>query len=395
MASQNITVLSQFRVWVLSVVCGFAVANLYYSQPLLPLMGHSFNVEVAAQGVMATVLQLGYALGLLLFGPLGDKANRRILIVILLIINAFSMAACAMAYHFYGLLVACLAVGLTSISAQIVIPAVAGMADASQRGRIVGQLMSGLFAGTLLARTISGYVGAIYGWRMMFFIAAIIDLFMIALVWKCLPSQQPNNTLSYPKLLSSLVGFVVHQPLLREAGMTGFLSFAAFNALWGALAVQLAQPPYQWGSDIAGLFGLVGLVGIVASSFIGRCVDRWGGRRVVGSAACVLLLAFLAIGSSAHGVWLLLFGIVVLDLGSRSNLVANQTRIYALLPQARGRLNTVFMFCYFMGGATGSALGTLMAFYYGWLGIALVGITSAVLVLLITLNGMIRRKGEA
>lgn len=377
--------LSGRRVLALSAACGFAVANLYYSQPLLPQMALAFHADATFQGAIAMLIQVGYAVGLVLLGPLGDRLDRRRLITALLLVNMLGLALCAMATTAAQLLVACALVGMTAISAQIIIPAVSGLVDPNQQGHTVGRLMSGLFAGTLLARTASGYLGAHAGWRAMFEVAALIDVLLIGLIWLCLPKTPPTSGLSYPRLLASLGELLVRQPVLREACLAGFLLFAAFNVLWGSLALLLAKPPYDYGSEAAGLFGLVGAAGMLASPTLGRLTDRLGGRWVLTLAAALIVLAFALIAGAALNLGLLILGIIVLDLGSRANLVANQTRLYALLPQARGRLNTVFMTCYFLGGAVGSALGTAVAGRFGWSGVSIAGVFCATLALSATL----------
>ncbi|WP_295975353.1 MFS transporter [uncultured Xanthomonas sp.] len=235
--------LSGRSVVALSAACGFAVANLYYNQPLLPQMATAFGSDASAQGAIAMLTQVGYAAGLLLFGPLGDRLDRRRLITGLLLLNMLGLALCATVVSLDGLLAACLVVGLTAVSAQIIIPAVSGLVDPARRGQAVGRLMSGLFAGTLLARTVSGYVGAHTGWRTMFVIAAVVDAILIAVIWRYLPRTRPASDLSYPRLLASLGQLLARQPLLREACLVGFLLFAAFNVLWGSLAMMLARPP--------------------------------------------------------------------------------------------------------------------------------------------------------
>lgn len=365
--------ISDRHVTALSVACGLAVANLYYSQPMLPAMAATFGAPAATQGAIAMVTQLGYAAGLLLFGPLGDRFNRRHLMTALLLANIASLALCAMATRLGWLVAASGLLGLTAISAQVIIPAVSGLVDPTRRGHAVGRLMSGLFAGTLLARAVSGYVSVHAGWRAMYVLAAGLDVVVIVVVWRCLPVARPSSDLSYTRLVASLGQLFGRQPLLREACLTGFLLFAAFNVVWGSLALMLARPPYGWHSDVAGLFGLVGLTGMLASPGIGRLADRWGGRRIVALGAGWILAAFALIAGAAQCIGWLIAGVVVLDLGSRASLVANQARLYALLPQARSRLNTVFMTGYFLGGAAGSAVGTAVASRFGWAGLATAG----------------------
>ncbi|MCT8342416.1 MULTISPECIES: MFS transporter [Photorhabdus] len=256
--------ISSVSLILLSAACGFAVANIYYNQPLLPVIGTSFNVNGSISGWIATLTQIGYAMGLLFFGPLGDALSRRKLIFCLLIGNIISLILCATAPNFTYLLASSLIVGLTSISAQIIIPAVSGWVIPEKRGRAVGSLMSGLFAGALLARALSGAVGEHVGWREMFILAALIDICLLFLVWFILPQIEIPHTITYSQLLISLGKLIKQQSLLREAALSGFLLFAAFNTLWGSLALLLSQPPYGWGSDITGLFGLTGIVGMLA-----------------------------------------------------------------------------------------------------------------------------------
>lgn len=377
------TPLSGRGVIALSATCGFAVANLYYSQPLLPQMAITFTTDVSAQGSIVMLMQAGYALGLLLWGPLGDRIDRRHLITMLFIANLISLALCATATSLNGLLFACTAAGLTTVSAQIIIPAVSSLVDARHRGQVMGQLMSGLFAGTLLARTISGFIGAHTSWRTVFELAAMVDIVLIALVWRYLPATKPTSDLSYPQLLSSLGQLLIRHPLLQEACGVGFLLFAAFNVLWSTLAFMLGQPPYHYDSETVGLFGLVGATGMIASPTIGKLTDRWGGRKVITRAAALIILAFIFIAGSSLNITCLMMGMVLLDLGSRANLVANQTQLYALLPQAPSRLNTLFMTHYFLGGAAGSALGTWAAEHWGWNGVATAGGLCALLALIV------------
>ncbi|MCT8352930.1 MULTISPECIES: MFS transporter [Photorhabdus] len=365
--------ISSVSLILLSAACGFAVANIYYNQPLLPIIGTSFNVNGSISGWIATLTQIGYAAGLLFFGPLGDTLSRRKLIFCLLIGNIISLILCATAPNFTYLLASSLIVGLTSISAQIIIPAVSGWVIPEKRGRAVGSLMSGLFAGALLARALSGAVGEHFGWREMFILAALIDICLFFLVWFVLPEIETPHTMTYGQLLISLGKLVKQQPLLREAALSGFLLFAAFNTLWGSLALLLSQPPYGWGSDITGLFGLTGIVGMLASPIIGSLTDRFGGKAIVAAGALLVTLALCLISGTSHSILFLFVGIILLDLGSRAGLVANQIRLYTLLPDARSRLNTIFMTCYFAGGAIGSSLGAVAAWHFSWYGVAFSG----------------------
>lgn len=365
--------LSSATVFLMATACAFAVATLYYNQPLLPEMGASFGRSGADAGLIATLTQLGYAGGLLLFVPLGDRVDRRRLILTLLVLNIMSLLAVAVSTSFTMLATASVAVGGTAVTAQVIIPAISGLAAPERRGRIVGSLLSGLSAGLLFARTLSGFVGAHAGWRTMYLIAVGIDVALMVIVLLRLPRIEHASTASYPALLASLWTLVRQEPVLRVACMTGFLMFAAFSSLWGTLAALVARPPYGFGPDIAGAFGFVGVVGLVASPYVGRAVDRFGARAILAAGAVTVLVAFCCIAGAERHVLLLVLAMALLDIGNRAGLVSNQSRIYALSTEARSRLNTVFMTCYFLGGATGAGVAAAVAEPFGWQGLAVTG----------------------
>lgn len=365
--------LAPATVLLMATACAFAVATLYYNQPLLPEMGASFGRSAAAAGLVATLTQLGYAAGLPLFVPLGDKVNRERLILVLLTGNIASLVAVIIAPGFAMLLLASFTLGMTAVTAQVVIPAVSGLAAPENRGRIVGTLLSGLSAGLLFARALSGIVGAHAGWRAMFAIAIGIDVALMATIALRLPKTTPDSTQSYPALLASLSTLVRGESILRAAALTGFLMFAAFSALWASLAALVARPPYGFGPDVAGAFGFAGIAGFPASPYIGRAVDRFGSAIVLGAGAVTVALAFARVTGAAGHLGPLIGAMVLLDIGNRAGLVANQHRIYALSAEARSRLNTVFMTSYFLGGATGAAAAAPIAAHYGWPGLAATG----------------------
>lgn len=376
--------LSPVTVFLMATACAFAVSTLYYNQPLLPEMGATFGRTGSDTGILATLTQLGYAGGLLLFVPLGDRIDRKRLILSLLALNMVSLLSVAYAPNFRALQAASCAVGLTAVTAQIIIPAISGLAPPEHRGRIVGTLLSGLSAGLLFARTLSGFVGVHAGWRAMFLAAVAIDAALMLVVFFRLPKTSPSTTLAYATLLSSLWALVRKEPVLRVASLTGFLMFAAFSALWGSLAALLEQPPYHYGSDLVGAFGFVGIAGLLASPWIGRMVDRMGSRVVLTAGAAIVLVGFaLVTGAATHIGWLIAAA-VLLDVGNRAGLVSNQSRIYALSAEARSRLNTVFMTSYFLGGATGAGVAALLTQHFGWNGLAACGMVFAGLALAIT-----------
>jgi len=367
------TGISARLVTMMAVSCALAVSTIYYHQPLLPQMASSFGLAPTDANFIATLTQLGYAVGLLLIVPLADRQQPRVLASLAIAANAVALLACAAAPSFALLCASSFAVGVTSITAQIIIPALSGLATPAARGRIVGTLLSGLSTGLLMARTASGFIGARAGWRAVFVLASLADVALLAIIFRSLPLAANLTTIGYGRLMRSLGSLVSEERVLCISAATGFMMFAAFSALWATLAALLAQPPYSFGPAVIGAFGLVALLGIAASPRIGALADRIGARTMVLAGAIALAVGFAFIAAGGRGLGWLIAGMVVLDFGNRAGLVGNQARIYALRPEARSRLNTVFIGSYFLGGAAGAALGSYGAHRAAWIGLAAVG----------------------
>ncbi len=383
--------LSRPLVWIMAVASGLAVANLYYLQPLLADVSRDFGVTASQVGVVATLAQLGYALGLLFIVPLGDIRERRGLIVATLVGVAVALLLAAVASSLTWLAAASLLIGFATVTPQVIIPLAATLAAPHERGRVVGTVMSGLLIGILLARTVSGFVGERLGWRAMLEIAAGMMLLLALALRILLPRSQPGGTLRYMQLLRSLPGMLRAEPVLREAAAMGALAFACFSVFWVTLAFFLETPPYHYGSDVAGLFGLVGVAGALAASAIGRIADRHDPRITTGVTLVATLLSFIVFwlfGTSLIG---LVVGVILLDLGVQGTQVSNQTRIYALQPDARNRITTIYMTTYFVGGALGSLLGAFAWSRWGWNGVCAVGMLLMLAALLVYVRPLLRK----
>lgn len=365
-------------VWVLAIACALTAANLYYIQPLLADIARSFAVSDGTVGSIATLSQLGFALGLLLIVPLGDFFNRRNLIVVALLGVTISLLAMAFAPSILFLAIASFIVGITTVVPQVIVPLAASLAHPPERGRVVGSIMSGLLIGILLARTVSGFVGAAFGWRTMYWIAAILMLALALALRLLLPDEQRRPHVSYPELLRSLWELLRTEPVVREVSVFGGLMFGAFSVFWVTLVFFLGTPPYHYGSEVAGLFGLVGVVGAIAASTVGTLSDRINPRIITGFMLVAVLLSFLAFLLTGYWLWGLIIGVILLDLGTQGTHISNQARIYALNPAARSRLNTLYMFFYFIGGSLGSILGAYGWSIARWNGVCFVGILMVV-----------------
>ncbi|WP_238361061.1 MFS transporter [Iningainema tapete] len=365
--------MQRHTVWIMAICSGAAVANLYYNQPLLEIIQQKFHASAHATGLIPMFTQIGYALGIFLLVPLGDLHERRSLIVTMLGLTTVALAAAAISPSLTWLLVASCAIGITTITAQLIIPLAAQLAQPQERGKVVGMVMSGVLIGILLARTISGFVGASLGWRAMYWLASGLMVVLAVTLSKFLPKSQPSLQVSYSRLIGSLFQ-LMQQRVLREASLAGAMSFAAFNVFWSTLVFLLAQPPFYYGSEVTGLFGLVGVVGAIAAPLVGRLADKRSPKLTVGLGLIMTTLSFVLLLSFKYQLFGLIVGIILLDLGVQTTMISNQARIYSLPKYLHSRLNAIYVTFYFMGGALGSFLGTYAWSRWQWQGVCLVAL---------------------
>jgi predicted MFS family arabinose efflux permease len=358
----------------MAISVGVIVGNIYYAQPLLADLARAFHLSVTMAGVIAMLTQVGAACGMLLFVPLGDTHERRWLVSTLLLAACVALLLFATARNAIWLAMAALLVGGFGATVHVIVPYAAHLAPPEQRGRVLGFVFSGLLFGILLARTFSGYVGAQFGWRTVFFIAAGAMLVLAALIRTQLPVSRPQVKMSWWRLVASAGELIRKYPALRESTAAGALLFAAFSAFWTTLVFRLQAPPLHYGSTVAGLFGLVGAAGAGGAPIVGHFADKRGPRGAVLASTITAMSSFAIMGFAGHTLIGLIVGVIVLDLGVQAGHVANQTRIYALDADARSRLNMVYMVCYFAGGASGSYIGALAWRAAGWWGVCGFGI---------------------
>jgi predicted MFS family arabinose efflux permease len=349
--------LSKQSVLFMSAATGLIVANLYYCQPLIILIAKDFGVGEAAAGSITYLTQGGYAVGLFFMVPLGDKIERRKQILITIFASVLALILAAVSPNFLILQIASVLIGITSIVPQLILPLAAALSTPESRGKVVGTIMSGLLVGILLSRTLSGIVGEYLGWRSMFWIAAVICLIIMALVKRLFPISIPNFAGSYRLLIKSLLELVRTQPVLREATAINALAFAQFGAFWTTMVLLLSGEPFNFNSATIGLFGIVGASGALAAPLVGRFGDKGNPRKAIGYGCVMMLLGFLSFYFSSQSVPGIFIGIILIDIGLQCIHVSNQTRVYGLLPEARNRMNTVYMSFSFLGTAAGSAYG--------------------------------------
>ncbi|MBF7090969.1 MFS transporter [Flavobacterium sp. ALJ2] len=382
--------LSKTSVMFMAVCTGLIVANLYYCQPLIVLIANEFKIPEADAGTITYLTQAGYAIGLFFMVPLGDKIERKKQILITTLATVVALVIAATAQSFLVLEIASLLIGITSIVPQLILPLAASLSDPSERGKVVGTIMSGLLVGILLSRTLSGIIGDIWGWRSMFWIAAGICLLMFFVMQKQFPYNKPVFHGSYGQLLQSLFTLIKTQPLLREATLINAFCFAQFGAFWTTMVLLLSDAPFHFTSSTIGLFGIVGATGALAAPLVGRLGDKGNSRIAVGYGCLMMLISFIVFYFSGNSIVGIIIGIVCIDIGIQGVHISNQTRVYSLLPEARNRLNTVFMSFSFLGTAAGSAYGLFLWKLGGW---HAVSIGCAILALLaLTVYGLTYKK---
>jgi len=363
--------LSAGLVALLAFGAGLSVASIYYNQPMLGLLGSAFDASASQIGWIPTLTQLGYAAGILLLAPLGDRYDRRRIITGKCAALCVCLLAAAVSQSLVQLCVASAAIGLSATVVQDLVPAAATLSPERSRGQTVGTVMTGLLLGILLSRVVSGAIAQLAGWRVVFACAAVAVAALGVLLRRRLPSFAATTTLPYHALLATLLDlFRRHGALRRAALAQGFIS-AAFSAFWSTLAVALHQPPFNLGSAAAGAFGIAGAIGALAAPLAGRMADRRGPEGVARTGVALVFLSFVAMAALPSSLAMLIAGTLVFDLGVQVALIAHQSIVYALEPAARSRLNAVLVGSMFIGMASGAAGASVVLQYAGWRGVCL------------------------
>lgn len=371
---------------------GFAVAALYYSQPMLGVLGADLGSSERTAGFVPTLTQLGYALGIAALAPLGDRYDRRRIILVKAAALCAALLLAGAAPGIGMLLAASLAVGIAATMAQDIVPAAATLAPEAHRGKVVGTVMTGLLLGILLSRVVSGFVAEHFGWRSVFIAAAASIALIGAAAWRGLPRFQPTTRLPYRALLGSLGQLWRQHPQLRRAAVAQGLLAVGFSAFWSTLAVMLHGAPFHLGAAAAGAFGLAGAAGALAAPLAGRLADRRGPELVtrLGAGLSALSFALMALAPLMPvQAQLGLFAVAAIgfDLGVQAALIGHQTIVYGIDPGARSRLNATLFTGMFIGMAAGSALGALLLAACGWTGVVVLATAASLAALAVRLRG--------
>ncbi|SEH47846.1 MFS transporter [Chryseobacterium culicis] len=379
---------SKGLIFLLALAAGVSVANLYYNQPLLGNIADEFHIDARRAGLLSTLTQLGYASGVFLFVPLGDIKDKRSIILILICFVTLSLLGVALVHNLILLYILFFCVGLTTGIPQIIVPFAAQLAPPKNRGKVIGTVVSAALIGILLARTVSGYVGYWFGWRYMFVIASVAMAFLGTILYFKLPANPPTVNLHYGDLMKSLRTIYNKYPSVKTSVITGGSMFGAFSIFWTSLTFLLESPIYDMNSNQIGLFGLIGAIGAVGARVFGSLNDKMNSRKIISMAAIICALSFLVLYPGKYSmITFIIAGVVILDFGMQGTLVSTQAIIYSLNDGERSRINTIFVVSNFIGGAIGSAFGSLAWSYFGWSGVCLLGFFFVLIALIANIKG--------
>lgn len=366
-----------------AAACGISVANIYFAQPLLDQLSEAFGINHSTIGIVITITQIFYGLGLLLLVPLGDLLNQRRLIIGQMLLSTMALAIVGTAVSSIVLFAGMALVGLLAVVTQTLVAFAATMASSAERGKVVGIVTSGIVIGILLARTFAGILTDLAGWRSVYLVSAVIMLLMVCMFAKVLPhAEREVKSLSYIRLIRSVLDLFIQERTLRIRSFLAMLIFADFSILWTSLVLPLSTPPFALSHSAIGAFGLVGVAGALAAARAGKLADQGYGQRTTGISLALLLLSWLFIRYLEHSLIALVIGIILLDLAVQAVHVTNQAMILPLRAEARSRLTAGYMVFYSIGGASGSIASTQMYAYFGWGGVCLLGASISAFALL-------------
>ncbi|WP_425465014.1 MFS transporter [Paenibacillus sinopodophylli] len=368
-------VLSKLLTLIFAIASGLAVSTIYFAQPLLETIADEFNLAHSSMGMIITITQVCYAVGLFLLVPLGDLLNRRQLAIGMMLLSMFGLLTVALAQSSLMMLAGMAMTGLFAVVVQVFVAYAAVLASPSERGRVLGMVTSGIVLGILLARTFAGILTDLAGWRSVYGVAAGSMLLAAFILFRLLPRNHVHAgaRLSYLKLLQSVIQLFIEVRVLRIRAVLAFLIFMAFSVLWTSLVLPLSAPPYELSHTLIGAFGLTGVAGALAAARAGRWADSGFGQRTTGISLSILFGSWLPIAFTERSLWALIVGVIALDFAVQAVHVTSQSMILSVRPESRSRLTAGYMIFYSAGSATGSIAATALYAHGGWIAVCLLG----------------------
>jgi len=372
-----------WMVFLFACACGIVVANLYYAQPLIALISPEIGLSESAASLIVTLTQLGYCIGLVLLVPLGDLIENRKLVIFTICAAILALFIAMLAPTASWFLFSAFMIGIGSVAVQMLLPIAAHIIPEHRRGRTIGNIMSGLMLGIMLARPFSSLVADFFGWRTVFGVSATLLIVLAVILWFLLPIRKPQSNHHYFSLIASLWTLLRETPILQRRAIYQAALFASFTLFWTMTPILLAGPLFQFSQQDIALFTLAGAIGVIAAPIAGRMADSGHTKIGTGFSIASVAVAFLLAQIGGHGslVALVMAGIL-LDLGVQSNTVLGQRTIYLLGADVRSRLNGLYIAIFFAGGAIGSAIASIAYVYGGWSLVAWIGFAFPIMALM-------------
>lgn len=370
MNNDNYIQFSRAKIVFLATCVGVIVASMFYIQPIENLLVTSLNTNARTVSVIAMLVQVSYALGLLLVVPLGDSHNRYHFLQVVELLSVLSLFLAAASPNALVFGIASIAIGLTSVGGQIIIPYVAYLTPVKKQGPVLGAMISGMLTGILFARTFSGIIAQNLGWQMVYLLAAVINLVLLVLIHYLVPDdpRKIDNPQSYFSVIKSLPVLIKRYRYLRGSAVNAFCLFGVANLFWATLSFLLADR-FGYGSAVAGSMGLLGVVSIIVAPMIGRMASAYSPRFNISLSWWLAVIAYVIFSVITHNLIVMMFGIILLDLSTQFSQVTNQAIIQSLSRHTNSRNNSIFMFSYFFGGSIGTLVGINMWAAFHWTGV--------------------------
>ncbi|NUN05925.1 MAG: MFS transporter [Bdellovibrio sp.] len=378
---------SRSQVSFMVLTCILVIGNLYYNQPLLGILSREFGVSEKTVALVPALTLIGYAIGILFIVPLGDRIERRRMIQISLFAAGTLALALPFSPNFVVLCAISFILGFSNISATTLIPFAANLARPEERGKVVGTVLSGILIGTLLGRALSGFMAEHFGWKTVFLFSGCVSYALGVLTPWALPTSEPHFKGTYRELLSSTFQLIRDIPRVREIALMGAILFGSFSAFWTTLTFLLEAAPFSYSPQTIGLFGALGMIGALAAPMAGRYADKKGTAATIRLGLYLAMIAFAVLALSSTWVAGIILGVLILDLGIQIAHISNQTRLFEISQEARSRLSSIYIFCYFVGGSLGAAVGSQLWSFGRWPAVSLGGLLFCVLAAVIFKRG--------
>lgn len=378
--------IASWLVMLLAVMAGVSVANLYYCQPLLNLIREDMGLTEFQVNLMPVSTQIGYALGLLLIIPMGDLYNRRTTITVCFSCLIASLCCIALTHNVLLLLSASFITGICSVAPQVFIPFVTLYAKPHEKARKAGFILSGLLTGILASRVVSGYVGELFGWRVIYYVAAVAICLSALLIMRFFPNVEPTYKGRFRTLMTSIGSLAKEHPRALLYSVRSALTFGSVLGMWACLAFRMAEAPFFKGSDTVGLLGLCGVAGALTASNVGRFVPRQGVERINLFGILCVLFSWIIMGFFQNTYAGIIAGVIIIDIGMQCVQLSNQTATIQLSTEAPSRMNTIYMTSYFIGGSLGTFLAGTLWSEFGWMGTVASAAGMATLALMLSIG---------